>query len=268
MEEMKENVDNGELETSDDPLLPNQDSSTNFRGSVSIDSFIDDLLKNARTCTHTHTCNPPGPESAHTHTCYHTHTQVLASEDDHTTNKEQEHSDSKSRRPSGNREAVRKYREKKKAHAAYLEEEVRKLRIVNQTLVKKLQRQAVLEAEVLRLRSLLVDLRGKIDNELGSFPYQKQCNTSSFFKEGDCELQAAGGVLGLQCRTDSPCFHSHVGSSSQVNDSVNGKMVAQWKGNCQHAIVDCQANINEISSADPQTMDAVEPVVSSATQPD
>lgn len=264
---MKVNMDDGELETSDDPLLANQDSSTSFHNSMSVDAFIDDLLKNARTCTHTHTCNPPGPDSTHTHTCYHTHTQVLPSEDDdHTTNKE--HSGSKSRRPSGNREAVRKYREKKKAHAAYLEEEVKKLRMVNQQLVKRLQRQTILEAEVLRLRSILVDLRGKIDNELGSFPFQKQCNTSSFFKEGDCELQPAGGILGLQCQTDSPCFHSHVGSSSQVKVGVNGKMVAPCKGNCQPAIVDCRANINEILSADPQTMDAVESLVSSATQPE
>lgn len=264
---MKENVDNGELETSDDPLLQNQDSSSNFHGSMSVDSFIDDLLKNARTCTHTHTCNPPGPDSAHTHTCYHTHTQVLASEDDdHTSNKE--HSGSKSRRPSGNREAVRKYREKKKAHAAYLEEEVKKLHMVNQQLVKKLQRQTILEAEVLRLRSLLIDLRGKIETELGSFPFQKQCNTSSFFNEGDCELQPAGGAIDLQCQTESPCFHSQVGSSSQVNVGANEKMVAPLKGNCQPAIADCRANINEISSAGQQTMDAVESLVSSATQPE
>ncbi|XP_062115603.1 basic leucine zipper 19-like [Humulus lupulus] len=255
---MKAKVDDGELETSDDPLLPNENSSTNFHDSMSVDSFIDDLLKNARTCTHTHTCNPPGPDSAHTHTCYHTHTQVLASEDDdHTTNKE--HSGSKSRKSSGNREAVRKYREKKKAHAAYLEEEVKKLRMVNQKLVKKLQRQTVLEAEVLRLRSLLIDLRGKIDDELGSFPFKKLCNTTTIFKEGDCELQPAGGVLGLQCETDSPCFHSHVGSSSQVTAGVNGQMVAPWKENCQPVIADCQANINEISSADLQAMDATQP---------
>uniref|UniRef100_A0A803P8R7 BZIP domain-containing protein n=2 Tax=Cannabis sativa TaxID=3483 RepID=A0A803P8R7_CANSA len=246
---MKAKVDDDDDEQ---PVLANENSSSNFHDNpMSVDSFIDDLWKNARTCTHTHTCNPPGPDSAHTHTCYHTHTQVLASEED------DDHTIKKSRKSSGNREAVRKYREKKKAHAAYLEEEVKKLRMVNQQLVKKLQRQTVLEAEVMRLRSILIDLRGKIDSELGSFPFQKLCNTTSFFKEGDCgELQPSNGVLGLQCETDSPCFHSHVGSSSQVNNAIvnNCQMVAPWKENCQ-------ANINEISisSADTQAMDATQP---------
>ncbi|KAI4382978.1 hypothetical protein MLD38_008865 [Melastoma candidum] len=74
----------------------------------------------------------------------------------------------KAKSPSGNREAVRKYREKKKAHTAYLEEEVRKLRVVNQQLVMRLQVQATLEAEAARLRNVLIDLRSKIDGELSS----------------------------------------------------------------------------------------------------
>ncbi|KAF0890100.1 hypothetical protein E2562_037670 [Oryza meyeriana var. granulata] len=54
----------------------------------------------------------------------------------------------KAHKPLGNREAVRKYRQKKKAHTAQLEEEVNKLRAINQQLVKRLQGQAALEAEV------------------------------------------------------------------------------------------------------------------------
>ena len=69
---------------------------------------------------------------------------------------------------------MRKYREKKKAHAAFLEDQVKKLRAANQQLTRRLKRRAVLEAEAERLRGLLVDLRGKIDNELGDFPLQKQ----------------------------------------------------------------------------------------------
>ncbi|CAN1813832.1 Basic leucine zipper 19 [Linum perenne] len=79
-------------------------------------------------------------------------------------------------RPLGNRVAVRKYREKKKARAAYLEEEVKKLRAVNQQLVRKLERQAMLQSEVVRLRGLLVDLRAKVGLELGSCSSQKQAN--------------------------------------------------------------------------------------------
>ncbi|CAD6273065.1 unnamed protein product [Miscanthus lutarioriparius] len=62
------------------------------------------------------------------------------------------------KRPSGNRAAVRKYREKKKAHTASLEEVVH-LRALNQQLMKKLQSHAALEAEVARPRCLLVDIR-------------------------------------------------------------------------------------------------------------
>jgi hypothetical protein len=41
---------------------------------------FDELFNSATTtCTHTHSCNPPGPSGTmHTHTCLHTHTQVFA----------------------------------------------------------------------------------------------------------------------------------------------------------------------------------------------
>ncbi|XP_066309823.1 basic leucine zipper 23-like [Miscanthus floridulus] len=138
-------------------LLPHPDISHGF----------DDFLKSTDACTHTHTCNPPAPSVAiHSHTCLHTHRQVIASSEELRT----------PRKPLGNREAVRKYREKKKAHAAFLEEEVKKLRATNQQLLRRLQRHAALEgveAEVARLRGLLFDVQGKIDAEIGAFPFQK-----------------------------------------------------------------------------------------------
>ncbi|KAF9686426.1 hypothetical protein SADUNF_Sadunf03G0157300 [Salix dunnii] len=216
MEDYK--MDDGEVELSDHVLLPDPGSSGSLQCSGSVDSFLDELLKNKRTCTHTHTCNPPGPDAIHTHTCYHTHTQVIASEEDDNPDN-REHS---RKRPAGNREAVRKYREKKKAHTAYLEEEVKKLRVLNQQLARKIQRQAILEAEVLRLRSILVDLRGKIDTELGVFPFQNQCNTT-VLKEG---------------------------SSLQVNNDRNENFMESWEGNCQPTIVNCQANTNNMANAE------------------
>jgi hypothetical protein len=45
------------------------------------------------------------------------------------------------------------------------------LRALNQQLTKKLQNHAALEAEVARLRCLLVDIRGRIEGEIGAFPY-------------------------------------------------------------------------------------------------
>ncbi|VVA33393.1 PREDICTED: basic leucine zipper [Prunus dulcis] len=32
-----------------------------------VDTFVDEFLKNTRTCSQTHTCNPPGPDAAHTY---------------------------------------------------------------------------------------------------------------------------------------------------------------------------------------------------------
>ncbi|CAH8387115.1 unnamed protein product [Eruca vesicaria subsp. sativa] len=144
--------------------------------SSSMDSFFDELLRDSHACTHTHTCNPPGPENTHTHTCLHVHTKILPAqtEDKETTDDTSESSGNKiKKRPLGNREAVRKYREKKKAKAASLEDEVMRLRAVNSQLMKRLQGQAALEAEVTRLKCLLVDIRGRIEGEIGAFPYQK-----------------------------------------------------------------------------------------------
>jgi len=145
------------------------------------DSF-DEFFSSATTttCTHTHSCNPPGPSAAmHTHTCLHTHTQVLGSGGEDDDDAREEEDSAKPRKPLGNREAVRKYREKKKAHAAFLEEEVKKLRAANQQLLRRLQGHAALEAEVARLRSLLLDVRGKIDAEVGVFPFQRPCSVGS-----------------------------------------------------------------------------------------
>ncbi|CAH8385224.1 unnamed protein product [Eruca vesicaria subsp. sativa] len=133
----------------------------------------------SRGCSHTHSCNPPGPEDAsHSHTCFHTHTHTHLIIPDP---QENHHADgSNKRRSCGNREAVRKYREKEKARTAYLEEEVKRLQSLNEHLLRKLQSQAMLETEIIRLRTLLVEMQVKIDDELGGFSFQKQCNSSGF----------------------------------------------------------------------------------------
>ncbi|KAI4302504.1 hypothetical protein MLD38_038239 [Melastoma candidum] len=216
-------MDDGEVDVSERFLLRLDESPGNFPGpTCPEDAFLDQLLKNTTTCTHTHACNPPGPYAAvHTHTCYHTHTQLLPSEEGG--NPDAERRPGKAKRPSGNREAVRKYREKKKAHTAYLEEEVQKLRLVNQQLLRKLQGQATLEAEVVRLRSVLVDLRSKIDGELGAFPFQKPCEFSAVSREGDCSMRLADETFKLHCRTGSPCFHPSTLSSCHEGTQGGGK---------------------------------------------
>ncbi|KAJ4880790.1 Basic-leucine zipper (bZIP) transcription factor family protein [Raphanus sativus] len=182
-------MEDGELEFSNmGVLLPPTTT-------CSMDTFFDDLLmmdSSNAACTHTHTCNPTGPENnAHTHTCFHVHTKILPEDNDDSDDKVfstddtaescgKKGGDNKRPSSSGNREAVRKYREKKKAKAASLEDEVARLTAVNHQLLKRLQSQSALEAEVSRLKCLLVDLRGRIDGEIGSFPYQKQPNVPSF----------------------------------------------------------------------------------------
>ncbi|KAF2588229.1 hypothetical protein F2Q70_00040724, partial [Brassica cretica] len=74
------------------------------------------------------------------------------------------------------REAARKYREKKKARTAYLEDEVKRLQSLNEYLLRKLQSQAMVETKIIKLRALLVEMQVKIDDELGGFSFQKQCN--------------------------------------------------------------------------------------------
>ncbi|VAI12412.1 unnamed protein product [Triticum turgidum subsp. durum] len=88
-------------------------------------------------------------------------------------------------------DTVRKYREKKKAHTALLEEEVVQLKALNKQLLKKLQNHAALEAEAARLRCLLVDIRGRIDGEIGTFPYQRPVKNVDLVSGVD-----QGGFLG------------------------------------------------------------------------
>ncbi|WVZ68498.1 hypothetical protein U9M48_017432 [Paspalum notatum var. saurae] len=160
---------------------------------------FDEFLKSTTACIHTHTCNPLGPSAAmHTHTCLHSHTHVIAS------GKELR----KPQKSLGNREAVRKYREKKKAHAAFLEEEVKKLRATNQELLRRLQGHAALEAEVVRLRGLLFDVRGKIEAEIGSFQFQKHC-----------------GLGSVVCTDPTHCFNAVA-------------EVAAWEANSEPTILD------------------------------
>ncbi|GAB2288802.1 hypothetical protein Dimus_023113 [Dionaea muscipula] len=217
-------MDDGEI---DQNPLSNPSSSSCVQGSsASVDSFIDELLMNTRTCTHTHTCNPPGPDAAaHTHTCYHTHTHVFSpGEGEGSVPLDKDPAAAlKPRRPLGNREAVKKYREKKKAHVAYLEEEVEKLRVLNQRLIKEVQRQVVLEAEVARLRRILVDVKGMIGNELGSvLPIsQKQYNSTISFKEGRrCGIVSDSGTI---CDGDVQCFDQM--AMQNINIGENEKEV-------------------------------------------
>ncbi|KAL5725728.1 hypothetical protein ACHQM5_008844 [Ranunculus cassubicifolius] len=197
----------GEIDFSNQDFFSNTDIDGQYLNNCSLDdSFFN--LNDAHACTHTHTCNPQGPDLSHSHTCVHVHTKILpALSDDKTTSADDsgESVDKKSKkRPVGNREAVRKYREKKKARAASLEDEVVRLRTLNQQLVRRLQGQGALEAEIARLKCLLVDIRGRIEGEIGSFPYQKS-------------VKRADGILSHQ---NVPCGYAMNSCELQCDDQV------------------------------------------------
>ncbi|XP_041014506.1 basic leucine zipper 19-like [Juglans microcarpa x Juglans regia] len=239
-------MDDGELDFSNQEMF----SSTNMGelpSSCSMESFFDELLKDTHACTHTHTCNPPGPDSSHTHTCVHVHTKIVpaSSEEKVATDDTAESTEKKGKkvkRPLGNREAVRKYREKKKARAASLEDEVERLRGLNQQLLKRLQGQAALEAEIARLKCLLVDIRGRIEGEIGSFPYQKPVNPPNFpnpnmagaYVMNPCNMQSGEQVY---------CLHPVADGKSGEDVTLNG----QGFSGCEFENLQCLANQNSVS---------------------
>ncbi|KAJ4963115.1 hypothetical protein NE237_023054 [Protea cynaroides] len=240
-------MDDGELDYSNHdifPSSPNMDDQ--FPGSCSMDSFLDEILNDTHACTHTHTCNPPGPEFSHTHTCFHVHTKILPapSEDKVVSDDTSESAEKKSKkRPIGNREAVRKYREKKKARAASLEDELVRLRALNQQLLKRLQGQAALEAEIARLKCLLVDIRGRIEGEIGSFPYQKLAKNVDRIQNLSHPISSSAYVMNpcdLQCDDQVYCLHPGMEGEDVDDIGLNG----QGFNACEVGNDECMGNPN------------------------
>nr|XP_043640064.1 basic leucine zipper 19-like [Erigeron canadensis] len=206
-------IEDGELEFSNQDMFLGSNVGDGL-SSGSMSSFFNEIFNDTQHgCMHTHTCNPPGPDSSHTHTCYHVHTKILSatSDDDKTPTDDTAESSGKKgkKQSSGNREAVRKYREKKKARTASLEDEVVRLRAMNQQLMKRIQSQVGLESEVGRLKCLLVDIRGRIEGEIGSFPYQKQQMTNQSLVNS-CNMQSTSVMhhdLGVDgCDFEDQCL--------------------------------------------------------------
>ncbi|XP_014494476.1 basic leucine zipper 23 [Vigna radiata var. radiata] len=234
-------MDDGELDFSTQEVFSSPNMGE-LPSSGSMDSFFDELLKDTHACTHTHTCNPPGPDFSHTHTCYHVHTKIVPApdEDQVATDDTAESAEKKSKkRPLGNKEAVRKYREKKKARAASLEDEVVKLRALNQHLMKKLQNQAALEAEIARLKCLLVDIRGRIEGEIGSFPYQKSPNANPPV------VNLPGSYVMNPCnmQCDDRVYCLHPGADGRIMENVSSLNGEEF-GGCEFENLQCLANQN------------------------
>lgn len=220
-------MDDGELDFSNQEVFSSSNIA-DLAGSCNMDTFFDEIFKDNHACTHTHTCNPPGPNFQHTHTCFHLHTKILSPPNEYPASPDDtaESADKKSKkRPLGNREAVRKYRKKKKAHSALLEDEVVRLRALNQQLMKRLQGQAALEAEIARLKCLLVDIRGRIEGEIGSFPYQKH-GKGRYLYQNMATPNFPGAYLmnpcsNVQCHDQVYCLHPGVVERSGEGEVFN-----------------------------------------------
>ncbi|RZC47331.1 hypothetical protein C5167_040285 [Papaver somniferum] len=161
-------MDDGELDFSSQVLKMDHQLLT-------MDSFLEDFLGDSHAAgTQTNTSTPTEQDVPHPQSYFHQRTKNRPVEEKTTTEETGDSVEIKSKkRAPGNRDSVRKYRERKKARQALIEDELAKLRIVNQQLLRRLQGQVALEQEVARFKLLLVDIRGRIKGELGSFPYQK-----------------------------------------------------------------------------------------------
>ncbi|KAI3924623.1 hypothetical protein MKW92_036937 [Papaver armeniacum] len=148
-------MDDGELDFSNQVLRIDHQLLT-------MDSFLEDFLGDSHAAgTQPHASNPTEQDAPHSQSYFHHRTKTFPLKRKPLLRKQMAP------------ESVRKYRERKKARQALIEDELAKLRIVNQQLLKRLQGQVALEQEVARFKCLLVDIRGRIKGELGSFPYQK-----------------------------------------------------------------------------------------------
>ncbi|GFS38702.1 Basic-leucine zipper (bZIP) transcription factor family protein [Actinidia rufa] len=184
--------------------------------SYSMDHLLNEIPEDTHTCTHTHTCNPPGPDSTHTHTCVHVHTKIMSgpAEDKVSCDDTAESSEKKSRKcPLGNREAVR-----------------------------KLEGQAALEAEIARLKRLLVDIRGRIEGEIGSFPYQKPVRSGNMYQNlANTNLPGAymTNPCNMQCDDDQVyCLQPGVEEKSGEGALFNG----QGFSDCEFENLQCLGN--------------------------
>ncbi|XP_026438013.1 basic leucine zipper 19-like [Papaver somniferum] len=172
-------MDDGEFDFSNQVLKNMEHQLTS---SCAMDScFFNDILDHTHGSNHTNSTSNQTeqgmPELPHSQNYINFSTKNLPAAEKNTTEGTDESDDNKpKKRQHGNRESVRKYRERKKARQASIEDELNRMRIVNQQLLKRMQGLVSLEQEVARFKCLLVDIRGRIKGELGSFPYKTPTN--------------------------------------------------------------------------------------------
>ncbi|KAI3830907.1 hypothetical protein MKW92_046925 [Papaver armeniacum] len=137
--------------------------------SCAMDScFFNDILDHTHGSNHTNSTSNQTEqgmsELPHSQNYINLGTKNLPAAEKNTTERTCESDDKKpKKRQHGNRESVRK-------------DELNRMRIVNQQLLRRMQGLVALEQEVARFKCLLVDIRGRIKGEVRSFPYKTPTN--------------------------------------------------------------------------------------------
>eukprot|EP00899_Mesostigma_viride_P021337 jgi/Mesvir1/29204/Mv08623-RA.1 len=83
----------------------------------------------------------------------------------------------------GNREAVRKYRARKKALTVRLEQEVQDLRVLTGHLIYRLHRQGQVEKDIERLRSVIVEIRRRLEVPRDDSPASTRAEIASLIDD-------------------------------------------------------------------------------------
>ncbi|MCL7032491.1 hypothetical protein MKW94_020140 [Papaver nudicaule] len=179
--------------------------------SCATDCFFDDILDDTHASIHTNKPEqgvPQNPELAHSPNCIHFGTRTLLVEENTTEDTDESVDKRSKKRPPGNKESVRRYRERKKARQAATENELIKMRIVNQQLVKRLQGLIALEEQVARFKCLLVEIRGRIKGQLGSFPHQNPTNGMGVVRQNMPQPSTSVGAYDVH-----QCDHQYIPGS-------------------------------------------------------
>ncbi|KAI3853675.1 hypothetical protein MKW98_025192 [Papaver atlanticum] len=206
-------MDDGKLDFSNQ-VLKNMEHQ--LMSSCALDSFFSDMLDDTHASNHANQREQgmsQNLELPHSPNYIPFDTKNLPPEEKTTTEETDESDGKKSKkRPHGNRESVRKYREKKKARQASIEDELNRMRIVNQQLLKRLQVLVALEQELARFKCLLVEIRGRIKGELGSFPYQNPTNGNGVIPQNMPRPSTSAGVCEVnQCDHQYPGLDNNSG---------------------------------------------------------
>lgn len=116
------------------------------------------------------------------------------------------------------------------AEYTLLEQEVVELKGLNEALMLRVQGQAVLEDEITRLKSLLVEIRGKIDGEIGSFRYPEPTNKSGGGANSNILIDpnrepgaSAMNPDNMQGENQLNCLNTNAGGENGEGGIMNGE---------------------------------------------